>query len=146
MTLWSNTSNLRHFIINTINHSQNFKVLYVHVPYFILVKTVKSLELTSHVSHKAALTRFQQTFHAFSIVPLRPVTPCNWNLQSYMCKKKYNGYHKKANWSALRNNTKIAEDSLFVKLCPAMHRSIAGHNPYNLLIITIVYSKNLPTS
>ena len=27
-----------------------------------------------------------------------------------------------------------------------MHRSIAGHNPYNLFILTIVYSKNLPTS
>ena len=28
----------------------------------------------------------------------------------------------------------------------AMHRSIAGHNPYNLFILTIVYSKNLPTN
>jgi len=27
-----------------------------------------------------------------------------------------------------------------------IHRSIAGHNPYNLFILTIVYSKNLPTS
>jgi len=27
-----------------------------------------------------------------------------------------------------------------------MHRSIAGHNPYNLFILTIVYSKNLTTS
>jgi len=27
-----------------------------------------------------------------------------------------------------------------------MHRSTAGHNPYNLFIFTIVYSKNLPTS
>ena len=27
-----------------------------------------------------------------------------------------------------------------------MYRSTAGHNPYNLLILTIVYSKNLPTS
>jgi len=27
-----------------------------------------------------------------------------------------------------------------------MHRSTAGHNPYNLFILTIVYSKNLPTS
>jgi len=27
-----------------------------------------------------------------------------------------------------------------------MDRSIAGHNPYNLFILTIVYSKNLPTS
>jgi len=33
--------------------------------------------------------------------------------------------------------------------CPGlctMHRSTAGHNPYNLFILTIVYSKNLPTS
>ena len=27
-----------------------------------------------------------------------------------------------------------------------MHRSAAGHNPYNLFILTKVYSKNLPTS
>ena len=27
-----------------------------------------------------------------------------------------------------------------------MHRSIAGHNPYNPFILTIVYSKNLTTS
>ena len=27
-----------------------------------------------------------------------------------------------------------------------MHRSIAVHNPYNLFILTIVYSKNLTTS
>ena len=28
----------------------------------------------------------------------------------------------------------------------AMHRSIAGYNPYYLFILTIVYSKNLTTS
>ena len=27
-----------------------------------------------------------------------------------------------------------------------MHRSTASHNPYNLFILTIVYSKHLPTS
>jgi len=27
-----------------------------------------------------------------------------------------------------------------------MHRSTAGHNPYNLFILTRVYSKNFPTS
>ena len=27
-----------------------------------------------------------------------------------------------------------------------IHRSIDGHNPYNLLILTIDYSKNLTTS
>jgi len=27
-----------------------------------------------------------------------------------------------------------------------MHRSIAVHNPYNLFILTIVYSKNLTSS
>ena len=27
-----------------------------------------------------------------------------------------------------------------------MHRSIAGYNPYNPFILTIVYSKNLTTS
>ena len=34
--------------------------------------------------------------------------------------------------------------SVIVKL--NMHRSIAGHNPYNPFILTIVYSKNFTTS
>jgi len=43
----------------------------------------------------------------------------------------------------------LGSDALYTSGCVthrSMHRSTAGHNPYNLFILTIVYSKNLPTS